>query len=104
MGRNYTKEYRIEAIKLAQEIGPKKASEELGVPSGTIGGWLREARIGKIDMGLGTQTPQGALTLAAELQECRRKIKEQEKEIARLEKTNEFLEEASRFFAASRKK
>lgn len=104
MGRSYTNEYRIEAVKLAKEIGPKKAAQELGIPSGTIGGWVSEAKAGKIDLGAGAQTPQGAMTLAAELQECRKKIKEQEKEIARLEKTNEFLEEASRFFAASRKK
>ena len=32
------------------------------------------------------------------------KIKEQEREIARLKKENEFLEEATRFFAGHRQK
>jgi transposase len=102
--RSYTKEYKVEAVKLAKEIGPKKAAQELGMPEGTLGGWVREAKHGVIDLGKGSQTPEGAMTLAGELQECRKKNKELEKENARLAKENEFLEEASRFFAASRKK
>jgi transposase len=39
-----------------------------------------------------------------ELMELRKQVKEQAKEIRRLKEENEFLEEASAFFAASRRK
>ena len=44
------------------------------------------------------------MSLAEELSILRRQVKEQEKEIRRLKEENEFLEEASAFFAASRRK
>lgn len=43
-----------------------------------------------------------ALSLNDELIELRKRVKEQDKEIRRLKEENEFLEEASTFFAASR--
>ena len=44
------------------------------------------------------------LILNDELIELRKRVKEQDKEIRRLKDENEFLEEASAFFAASRRK
>ena len=44
------------------------------------------------------------MTLNEELLKLRRQVREQEKEIRRLKKENDFLEEASAFFAASRLK
>ena len=49
-------------------------------------------------------TPKTALSLNDELIELRKRVKEQDKEIRRLKEENEFLEEASAFFAASRRK
>jgi transposase-like protein len=42
--RNYTPEQRQEAIKLAQQMGPSKASQELGIPSGTLTCWVYKSR------------------------------------------------------------
>ena len=56
------------------------------------------------NLGAGSQTPQSAMTLNEELILLRQQVKEQEKEIRRLKKENDFLEEASAFFAASRLK
>jgi transposase len=44
------------------------------------------------------------MTQAMEIHQLRASIKDLEKKNARLEKENEFLEEASAFFAASRQK
>ncbi len=44
------------------------------------------------------------MSLAEELTVLRRQVRDQEKEIRRLKEENEFLEEASAFFAASRRK
>ena len=65
---------------------------------------MKANRLGNLDLGAGTQTPQSAMTLNEELIKLRAQFKEQDKEIRRLKKENEFLEEASAFFAASRLK
>ncbi len=67
-------------------------------------GWVRANRLGDLDPGAGSQTPQSAMTLNAELIRLRQQVKEQEKEIRRLKKENDLLEEASAFFAAGRLK
>ena len=102
--RSYTKEYKVQAVKLVLEIGITKASRELGVPDNTLYGWRRAYQDGKLDLGPGTQTPQGAMTLAEEVNQLRKQVKDLTKENRRLKEENEFLEEASAFFAASRRK
>ncbi len=66
--------------------------------------WTKAAREGRLNVGSGSHTPETAMNLAEELALLRRQAKEQEKEIRRLKEENEFLEEASAFFAASRRK
>ena len=39
--RKYDQEYKIQAVKLAKEIGGAKAAKELGIPEGTIHTWLK---------------------------------------------------------------
>ena len=103
--KQYDHEYKVQAIKLAREIGSAKAAAELGVPKNTMYGWMRAVREGRLDIGKGcTCRPQDALTLNEELINLRTRVKQQEKEIKRLKAENEFLEEASAFFAASRRK
>lgn len=102
--RQYDNEFKVQAVKLAKEIGQAKAARELGIPKNTLYTWMRMDRLGNLDLGAGTQTPQSAMTLNEELIKLRAQLKEQDKEIRRLKKENEFLEEASAFFAASRLK
>ena len=103
--RRYDNEYKTQAVKLAEDLGSaKKAADELGVPVDTIYGWTKAVREGRLDIGKGAHTPQTATTLNAELIELRKQVKYQEKEIKRLKEENEFLAEASAFFAASRRK
>ena len=102
--RKYDAEYKEQAIKLAKEIGTKNAAQELGIPNGTLGTWLRKAKVGEIDTGSGTRSLEDSLNLAQQLQAANKRIKEQEKRIRELEEMNEFLEEASAFFAASRQR
>ena len=63
--------------------------------------WTKAAREGRLNVGSGSHTPETAMNLAEEKALLRRQAKEQEKEICRLKEENEFLEEASAFFAAS---
>ena len=61
-------------------------------------------RLGRLDLGEGMHTPKSAMTLNEEIIQLRQQVKVQEKEIRRLKKENDFIEEASAFFAASRLK
>ena len=97
--RKYDHEYKVQAVKLAKEIGGAKAAKELGIPEGTIHTWLKAVRTGQLDIGEGAHTPESAMGLAEELTMLRKRVKDQDKEIRR-----PFLEEASAFFAASRRK
>ena len=92
--RQYDHEYKVQAVKLAKEIGQAKAAEELGIPKNTMYGWVRANRRGSLDLGTGSQPSPSALTLNEELIRFRQQVKEAEKEIRRLKKENDFLEEA----------
>ena len=102
--RTYDMEYKVQAVKLALEIGTTKAARELGIPANTLHTWMRQYRLGNLTLGAVTQTPQRAMTLSEEIQLLRQQVKEQNKEIKRLREENEFLEEARAFFAASRRR
>lgn len=100
----YDKEFKIQAVKLGREIGFSKAAKELGVNTDTLYGWNKRAKDARLDLGPGNQTPDTALSLTQEVQQIRQQTREQAKEIARLKEENEFLAEASAFFAASCRK
>lgn len=102
--RRYDEEYKVQAVKLINEIGMTKASKELGVSSSTMRGWIIAARQGQLNLGEGFYTPQGAISLAEEIAILKKQNKEYVKTIKKLQEENEFLEEASAFFAASRRK
>ena len=95
--RKYDHKYKVQAVKLAKEIGGAKAAKELGIR-------LSAARTGKLNIGAGSHTPESAMSLVEELAMLRKRVKDQDKEIRRLKEGNEFLEETSAFFAASRRK
>ena len=87
-----------------KQVGNGKAAIELGAPKSTLSQWVKQAEIGYLDTGVGTQTPGSAMTQAMEIQQLRAEIKALTKDNARLKKENDFLEEASAFFAASRQR
>lgn len=103
--RQYDQEYKAQSLKLAKELGSvARAAAELGMPVGTLYGWMQAVREGRLDIGTGAHEPQTAMTLNREMIQLRAQMKALEKENARLRKVNAFLEEASAFFAASRLK
>ena len=63
-------EYKIQAVKLAKELGGAKAASELGSPENTMYAWTKAAREGRLDAGSGSHTPQTAMSLAEECQSC----------------------------------
>lgn len=100
-GKVYNLEYKIQAVKLANEIGQAKAATGLGIPRSTVYTWIRMVRLGRLDLDEGMHTPKSAITLNEELIQLHQQVKVQEKNTAS-KKENDFLEETSAFFVASR--
>lgn len=102
--RKYDAEYKVQAVKLSNEIGSVKAANELGIPVNTLYGWQRAVREGRLNIGPGAYAPQTAMNLAEELNTLRLKVKALERENRRLKEEQEILAEATAFFAAGRRK
>ena len=90
---NYSKEFKEEALKLSDEIGTKKAAEQLGLKYYTLAEW-RKNRKAKLS------EPINHLTDT----EAKARIRELEKRNAELERANDILKDALGFFAKDRKK
>ncbi len=87
--QRYSREFREEAISLSDEIGPKKAAQQLGINYATLIDW-RKKRKTKTEKEKSTAEPKT--------------VEELQKEIAELKKANDILKDALGFFALDRKK
>ena len=87
----YSKEFKQQAIKLSDEIGTKKASEQLGLAYFTLGCWRKKENRKRI-MNEETTTP---------LTEREKKLM---KEIEELREANNILKDAFSFFVNDRKR
>ncbi len=102
--RQYDKEFKVQAIKLAKEIGNTAASKQLNIPKNTLSTWVSKAGLGRANKAIKNQSVEEAINFAEQLQAANKRIRELEKINKELEELNEFLADASAFFAASRRK
>ena len=89
--KKYDRSYKEQSVKLALEIGVKRASEELKVPYGTLYGWVQAAKNGDLD--IEERTPENAMSLAEEIRQLRSEVKRLNKENKRLQEERDFLSE-----------
>ena len=68
--RKYEKENRVQAVKLAKEIGAGKAAQELGVPVDRLYGWQKAVGEGRLDAGPGSHGPEAAMSLLRKWRRC----------------------------------
>ena len=94
----YDKEFKLQALKLSDEIGVKAAAEQLGIKYYTLADWRKIRKERGIDAFVGS----GHSAVPASDKDLR--IKELEKELRETKRANEILKEALGFFATSRKK
>ena len=90
--RQYSKDFKEQALKLSDEIGLKEASEQLGVNYGTLSGWrkIRKKKNGE--------------NLVQDTSPLTEREKQLLKENQELKEANEILKDALGFFAKDRKK
>ena len=88
----YSKEFKEEALKLSDEIGVKKAAEQLGLQYYTLADWrkLRKLKI------------KNKVVFTED--EVSRRISELERENRELKQANDILKDALGFFAKDRKR
>lgn len=96
MAKVYTKEERVEALKLAEEIGAAAAAQRLGIKENTIYGWKSRAKKQKMVFDInGRQMSEEEIK--AENNRLRKELKQAREDI-------EILQDALGFFAESRRK
>ena len=89
--KRYDKEFREQALKLSDEVGIKKASEQLGVVYGTLADWRKQRARNRSATKAGSPNPEDALARLV-------------KENGELRKANSILKDALGFFVEDRKR
>ena len=94
----YDKSFKLEALELSDEIGVRKAAEQLSIPYYTLADWryIRKHQGDSYFVGSGYQRKP--------VDEKDRRIQELEAELRETKRANESLKDALGFFAESRKK
>jgi transposase len=92
--RQYTAEFKIEAVRLAESVGGNEAAKRLGIPESSLWNWIKLSRAGKLPDGdkAVSVVKRPVSELEAELSRLRR-------ENASLKQDNEILKKAAAYFA-----
>jgi transposase len=57
LNRQYTDEFKVEAVRLSESIGGSSAAKRLGIPDSSLWNWIRLSRAGKLKAADGTAVP-----------------------------------------------
>ena len=92
--RQYTDEFKVEAVRLGESIGGNKAAMRLGIPESSMWNWIRLSRAGKLKAAEGGAVPvkRSAMELEAENARLRR-------ELASTKLDLEIVKKAAAYFA-----
>ena len=96
--RQYTMEFKIEAVKLAEAIGGNQAAKRLDVPDSSLWNWIRLKRQGKLVAGEGGATPvkRPVSDLEAENSRLRRELANAKLDVDILKKAAAYFAKESR--------
>jgi transposase len=92
--RQYTDEFKVEAVKLGESIGGNKAAVRLGIPVSSLWNWIKLARVGKLKAGdaMGRPVKRSVSELEAENARLQR-------ELASAKLDLEIVKKAAAYFA-----
>jgi transposase len=96
MAKEYSNQERAEALRLADEIGPRPAADRLAIPINTIYGWQSRARK-RSDFVNAVVSEKGPEALVEENTRLNKELAKKSAEV-------EILQEALGFFVERRKK
>lgn len=92
--RDYTEEFKLEAVRLVQAVGVNEAGRRLGVPTATVGSWARRAQQaqGSVSGPLPGVAKRPVTELEAENSRLRKELAEARMDV-------EILKKATAYFA-----
>lgn len=100
--RQYTEEFKVEAIRLAKSVGAHEAARRLGVPVATLGNWKRRRAATSLTELEGAQSPVTVPTrrpvseLEAENSRLRRELADAKLDVEILRKATAYFAKGSR--------
>ena len=57
LNRQYTDEFKVEAVRLSESLGGTKAAKRLGIPDSSLWNWIRLSRAGRLTAAEGAAVP-----------------------------------------------
>ena len=92
--RQYTEEFKVEAVRLAESVGGSKAAKRLGIPDSSLWNWILLSRAGKLKASDGTAVPAKRSLAEAEAENARLR-----RELANTKLDLEIVKKAAAYFA-----
>jgi transposase len=92
--RQYTDEFKVEAVRLGQSIGGNQAAKRLGIPDSSLWNWIRLSRAGKLKVVDGVAVPAKRSMTEIEAENSRLR-----RELASTKLDLEIVKKAAAYFA-----
>lgn len=92
--RQYTDEFKVEAVRLGESIGGNKAAARLGIPESSMWNWIRLSRAGKLKAANATGGPVKRSVAEVEAENTRLR-----RELASTKLDLEIVKKAAAYFA-----
>jgi len=92
--RQYTDEFKVEAVRLGESIGGNQAAKRLGIPESSVWNWMRLSRSGKLKAADGAAVPAKRSLSEVEAENARLR-----RELASTKLDLEIVKKAAAYFA-----
>ena len=92
--RQYTDEFKVEAVRLGESIGGNQAAKRLGIPESSLWNWMRLSRAGKLKAASTTTAPVKRSVTEVEAENARLR-----KELVSTKLDLEIVKKAAAYFA-----
>ena len=92
--RQYTDEFKVEAVRLSESIGGSQAAKRLGIPDSSLWNWIRLSRAGKLKA-----TGDSAVAVKRSVTEVEAENRRLRRELASTKLDLEIVKKAAAYFA-----
>jgi len=92
--RQYTAEFKVEAVRLAESTGGNQAAKRLGIPESSLWNWIRLSRAGKLKAAEGA-----AVTVKRSVTELEAENARLRRELSSTKLDLEIVKKAAAYFA-----
>ena len=92
--RQYTDEFKVEAVRLSESIGGNGAAKRLGIPDSSLWNWIRLSRAGKLKA-----VDRGAVPVKRAVSEIEAENARLRRELASTKLDLEIVKKAAAYFA-----